>query len=144
MEISLNHDNLAKIQQLQVVLGSKAFALALLPRTVDSCCTSPSCFVHVEIRLDYTRSRLNVTSGCVIHFHAVKRNVPLALRTYVRADCAACTALLLYIYLVCIDGDIFRFRFRFRSRSRSRSRFQCFPVTRANGLNGHAGITYKY
>ena len=35
-ETSLDYDSLAKIQQLQVTLGPKAFALALLTRSADS------------------------------------------------------------------------------------------------------------
>ena len=74
IETSLDYDILTKIQWIQVTLGSKAFALALVhvaPTRVDQLYCQPSWNLPVQ-----NPHSVNVTSGCVIHFRAVKRIDP--------------------------------------------------------------------
>ena len=67
---------MAKVEFLQLQRESKAIATASFGRSVDfsSPAVLPSMLKTPRTKLPYS---VNVTSGCVIHFRAVKRIVPL-------------------------------------------------------------------
>ena len=71
-ETSLDYDILAKIQSLHLVLGSKAFALALLTRIESTAVDQLFCPPCWNSPVQNPHS-VNVTSACVIHFRVRKR-----------------------------------------------------------------------